>query len=102
MDEEGFSCERSKEGPQSPGEVQGVHVGATVTILPQPEDNHIDRAVQGPVTNAREEGADVERDQRGAEGKHRQGNTQQDQSSCNFQVLIYIRLSKSYPRESDI
>ena len=82
--EERFSCERSQEGPQPPGEGESVHVGPTVPALPELQNNHIDSIVQRPVTSTGQEGTEVERDQGGAVGIGSQGDAQENQGSLVF------------------
>ena len=69
VDQERLCSERGQEGPETPGEVQSVHVGSAIASLPDTENKDVDGIVQGAVTKAGQEGAGVERDERGTVGK---------------------------------
>ena len=89
VDQEGSGHERSEEGAETEGEVDGVHVGAAVPALPDVEDDHVPSGVDVPAAKPGEDGADVDGDKIGAVGISRQGTAHEDDSSYQVKRNIF-------------
>ena len=86
IDEEGSGDERSEEGADAKGEVDGVHVRSRVPAFPDSEQQDVAPCVKTAAGEALQEAGDVHDEEGGAVGQGSVGDPNQEKSGGKKEV----------------